>query len=547
MHFILWFLKLRFTIHRNSFWRDTKVSLRTLTIAAVVIGVQALLTFVFYRFIFRDTLLDTDLLAGMLLVFFTIAVIWIYLLSFVQSINNFVRNFLQSPEINYLVSIPVPSSHIFLAKFFDHISSNAMSSLFLFYPFLAAIGVWANAPWFYYLAIIPLYILVSIIPSAIGFMVAMVGVRIVPAKTFTAITTFFSFVISISFAIQFSRVQEAAVEQAARFLQFLGEPLSAVIPVTGGIRLFYFLVFGEGAGNSLLLLLLFSALFIFAAFSLSSKLYFEGWVKHKSQESAPTIKAKPAVVSDDKVGNEIFQWIILEWKMAIRNKEMFYASLFMLFFFIFSTFVFIYTGFWSEEPLLVLYTLITVAAIFNIMAVSLPFIPSDIKTDKSLWKKRYWLLKVFPIEGAKIFNIQCLMYFIPGYIISLMGIVLFAVINGLSLPIILLAALSLLLILYGSAAVYTSTEMLSITSYFENNEFIGNVMTLVLPLLYGLISAGFIALYLAEELVAQIVILSSFSKFLSLPTVLFISAAAVLVAFFLSRTIYVKVWEQLEI
>ena len=172
---------------------------------------------------------------------------------------------------------------------------------------------------------------------------------------------------------------------------------------------------------------------------------------------------------------------------------------------------------------------------------------NDIKTDKSLWKKRYWLLKVFLIDGAKMFNIQCLMYFIPGYIISLVGIALFAVLNELSLPIILLAALSLLLILYGSAAVYTSAEMLSITSYFENNELIGNVMTLVFPLLYGLFSAGVIALYLAEELVSQIVVLSSLSKFLSLPTVLFISATTVLVTFFLSRTIYVKAWEQLEI
>lgn len=547
MYFILWFLRLRFKIHRNRFWRDTKVSLRTLTIAAVVIGILALLTSVFYRFIFRDTLLGNDQLAGMLLVFFAIAVIWIYLLSFVKSINSFVRIFLQSPEINYLVSIPVPSSHIFLAKFFDHISSNAMSSLFLFYPFLAAIGVSASAPWFYFLAIIALYILISVIPSAIGFIVAMVGVRIVPAKTFTAITTFFSFVISISFAIQFSRVQETAVEQAARFLQFLGEPLSAVIPVTAGIRLFYSLVFGQGAGNSLLLLLLFSALLILAAFSLSSNLYFEGWVKHKSQDNAPTVKAKPAVPNGDKVGNELFEWIKLEWKMAIRNREMFYASVFMLFFFIFSTFFFIYTGYWSAEPLLVLYILITVAAIFNIMAVSLPFIPSDIKTDKSLWKSRYWLLKVSPIDGAKMFNIQCLMYFIPGYIISLVGIVLFAVLNGISLPIILLAGLSLLLILYGSAAVYTSTEMLSLTSYFENNEFIGNMMTIVLPLLYGLFSAGVIALYLAEELVSQIVVLSSFSNFLNLPTALIFSTVTVLVAFFLSRTIYIKIWDQLDI
>ncbi len=547
MHFILWFLKLRFTIHRNSLWRDTKVSLRTLAIAAVVIGIQALLTFVFYRFIFRDTLLGTDQFAGMLLVFFTIAVIWIYLLSFLQSINNFVRNFLQSPEINYLVSIPVPSSYIFLAKFFDHITSNAISSLFIFYPFLAAIGMSANAPWFYYLAIIVLYVLLSVIPSTIGFMVALIGVRIVPAKTFTAITTFFAFAINIGFAIQFSRVQEAAVEQAIRFLSFLREPLSAVVPVTAGIRLFSSLVFGEGAGNSLLFLLLFSALFTFAAFSLSSKLYFEGWVKHKSQYNAPTVKAKPAVVSNDKVGNELFRWIKLEWKMAIRNQEMLMGCVFMLLFFIISTFLFIYTGYLSREPLLVLFILITVAAIFNITAVSVPFIPVDITTDKSLWKTRYWLLKVFPIDGAKMFNIQCLMYFIPGYIISLLGIVLFAVLNGLSLPIILLAALSLLLILYGSAAVYVSAEMLSLTSYFENNEFIGNVMTIVLPLLYGLFSAGVIALYLAEELVSQIAVLSSLSKFLSLPTVLFISATTVFVTLFLFRAIYVKVWEQLEV
>ncbi len=74
---------------------------------------------------------------------------------------------------------------------------------------------------------------------------------------------------------------------------------------------------------------------------------------------------------------------------------------FMILFFLISSFIFIYKGYFSSEPLLGLFILITIAAIFNIIALSIHFLPIEIATDKHLYKNRLWLLKVMPLEGKK--------------------------------------------------------------------------------------------------------------------------------------------------
>lgn len=549
MNYILWFLKLRFLILKNSIWKDAKAIVRTLSIAGVIVIIQIFLINLLSKNVFSNILLSDEQAKGMLIIFFFVAVIWIYLISFVQSINSFVRNFFKSPDVNYLISIPIPSNFVFLFKLFDHIISTIKSMLLMFFPFLAAIGMSVNAPWVYFVSVIPLYIILSIIPCTIGVMVAMAGVRIISVKMFGTITSIFAFATNITFAILFSRVQDISVAYFIRFIEFLQKPLLAdIIPVTAGVRLFLAAAFGERITYALLFLLIISVLFIVTAFLISKKLFFEGWLKN--QYIAPIVKKKKAALSKDgkySNSNGINAWIKTEWKMAIRNQEMLMGCVFMLLFFIIAVFLFIYSGYFSAKPLLGLFILITVASIFNIVAVSIPFMPIDVTTDKSLWKNRYWLLKVMPIEGKKVFNIQCVMFFVPGFIISLTGILSYSIINGVNLPLILVAALSLFAILFGSSAIHTSIELLSLTNFFEKNVFLGNIMTIILPVVYGVLSAGTIALFLAKEFVGEIMILSNVSRFLNLPIVVLVSVATVSVTYFVSKIIYIKSWKRLEI
>lgn len=549
MNYIKWYLQLRFLVLKNSLWKDTKAIMRTLSITTAIIIGQIVLINILYRNIFNHIVTSDELINGMLIVFFFVAIIWIYLISFVQSISTFMKNFYKSPDMNYLISIPIPLNYVFLFKLLEHVMSSAKAMLFLFFPFLAALGMWVNAPLIYYMAIIPLYIMISIIPCAIGVMVTMMGLRFVPVKVFNIITPIFTFAINVSFAVLFTRVQDISTTYIIKLIEFLEKPwMSDIFPVTAGIRLFYSAVIGEWSFYAALFLLITSLLFIAIAFILSKKLFFEGWAKNQIVESQGS---KRTVVESEKCkdssSNEIIEWIKTEWKMAIRNHEMLMSSAFMLLFYLFALFTFIYGGLFSNEPLLGVSLLITIASLFNIIAVSILFIPADITKDKNIWKKRYWLLKVMPLEGKSVFNIQCNMYFIPGYIISVVGVLAYSVVNGLSIQLILLSIMSIFFILYGSSAIYTSVELLALTDFFENNAFLGNLMTILFPVLYGIFSAGIIALFLAKNFVSEIVILSDISGILNLPIVIILSVTTVVATYLLSRTVFIRVWKHLEI
>ncbi|MCW3489494.1 putative ABC transporter permease subunit [Dethiobacter alkaliphilus] len=549
MYYIKWYIQLLYLGLKNTLWKDTEAIVKTLSTAAAIIIGQIVLTNLLYRHVFSNIVIFDEMVIGMLSVFFFVAIIWIYLISLVQSISNFMQNFYKSPDLNYLISIPIPFNHVFSFKLFEHIISSTKSMLFLFSPFLAALGIWVSAPLIYYITIIPLYFTISIIPCAIGVIVAMTGLRLIPPKAFNIVTPMLTFAINVGFALLLTRVQGISSTYIIRIIEFLERPWVAdIIPVTGGIRLFYSAVIGEWSSYAALFLLITSFLFLSIALIISKKLFFEGWAKNQLVES--TVSKKKEVESDnrkDSNSNEIIEWIKTEWKMAIRNHEMLMGSAIMLLFYLFAIFAFIYGGLFSNNPLLGVSLLITIAAIFNIIAVSILFIPADITKDKNLWKNRYWLLKVMPLEGRRVFNIQCNMFFIPGYIISLVGIIAYSAVNGLSVHLIVLSILSMFFILYGSSAIYTSAELLSLTDYFEGNAFLGNLITIVLPVVYAILSAGSIALYLAKDFVSGIVILSDISAILNFPIVSILSVTTVIITFFFSRLVFVRVWRKLEI
>jgi len=120
MNYIKWFIKLRFLVLKNSLWKDTKAIMRTLLIAAAVIIGQIILVNILYKTVFSNIVTSEELVKGMLNVFFFVAIIWIYLISFVQSISTFMQNFYKSPDMSYLISIPIPLNYVFLFKFSEH-------------------------------------------------------------------------------------------------------------------------------------------------------------------------------------------------------------------------------------------------------------------------------------------------------------------------------------------------------------------------------------------------------------------------------------------
>lgn len=547
MRYILWFFQLRFLILKNSLWRDTKTMIRTLSVAAAVIAVQYVLIRLFQRYIFGE--LSEAQAGASASLFFFLAVAWISILSFVQSISSFVRSFFNSADMHYLITLPIPSDHIFLLKFSDHVASTLKSTIFLFFPFLAAAGITINASGIYYAAMIPLFVLISIIPCTVGVAVSMAGVRIVSAKCFGIITSILAFAANIIFAVLFSNIGDKSADYIVRLAEFMQRPLIPdAIPLTAGIRLFHAAAFGGRAYGAAIFLLAGSALFVAGAFFLSKKLFFEGWAKNQGFAQKPVSKRNLAEPRQTALaGSAVLMWIKTEWKMAFRNQEMLMGGVFMLLFFIAAAVFLITSEYFANKPVLGLSLLMTAAAIFNIIAVSIPFIPMDVAADKGLWKNRYWLLKAMPMDGARVFNIQSVMLFVPGYMISLAGILCYYAAGGLGIPAVLLSALALCVILYGSSALNASSELLTLTGFFEKHGFIGNLLTLVLPVLYGVLSVGVLALYFAREYMRGIPVLSVISGLLSLPAAVILSVLTITATCCISRVVFVKTWERLEL
>lgn len=232
--------------------------------------------------------------------------------------------------------------------------------------------------------------------------------------------------------------------------------------------------------------------------------------------------------------------------MALRNQDMLMGGALFLLVFGVTLFLFIFKGYFAGNPLLALYILIGIAAIFNVIAVSIPFNPIEIAVDKSLIKNRFWLLKVMPLNGYKVFDIQCIMVLIPTYVLSLGGIIIFSAIRGMGLPVILLSGLSLLLILYGSVAIYTAVNMLFLERFYEKNRFVGNVLSLVLPVLYGIFSVGPLIVFFVKDMLLNIQMFSKVSNVLSLPAAAAVSVAIVIITFLISRRITAKAWDEFE-
>ncbi len=549
MKYFIWFAKLQFSIFKNSYFKDVNTMKKTLSLMVLLIVGQVALTRILYTTMFSTISFSNEIVSGLLFVFFLIAVIWVYLITFAQSVNLFIQKFYKSPDMSYLITIPIPFNYVFMFKFIQHFVSSSKSMLFLIFPFLAALGLWANASLGYYFAIIPIYLIVSIIPSVLGVITALISLKFIPIKIFNSIIPLLTFVINVSFAVLFTRAQDIFATYFYKVVEFFETPwLSDLLAPVAGVKLFYSSIVNQWSWSTVLMLLLSTFVFVQITFILSRKLYFEGWLKNQILDSKNNITKKIKSNSTHSFnGNPIVVWIKTEWKMAIRNKEMLMGSLFMFLFFIFAIFSLIYSEIFLQTPIVGLSLLIMIASMTNVMAISILFIPAEVKNDKSLWRKRYWLLKIMPLDEHRMFTIQCSMFFIPGFIISLVGISVYSAMSGVSIQQLLLTTVLMCIILYGSSAIYVCGELVSLTKFFEKYAFFGNLATFILPILYGVFSSGVFTLYLAKDIFSQITIFPNLFSLLNLPFVILVSLLTIVLTYIISRHVFIKVWRELEI
>jgi ABC-2 type transport system permease protein len=87
-----------------------------------------------------------------------------------------------SPETAFLLTIPARTERIFLHKFQDAVLLSSWGFILLGSPVILAYGLVAGAPWYYYLMMLPFVLSFVYIPAAIGAIICMLIIYLMPGK-----------------------------------------------------------------------------------------------------------------------------------------------------------------------------------------------------------------------------------------------------------------------------------------------------------------------------------------------------------------------------
>lgn len=254
-----------------------------------------------------------------------------------QSMVNLIPRFYRSPDLNYLLALPIPANQVLALKFLTAQLQSSLAALFLSLAVLIATGWSIGAPWYYYAALLPIYGIFTLIPAGIGLLVGMVLLRVMTAKTFSRLAGGLSLGTPIAwfwFAGRFT--MDHLVPLLARTMELFDWlrriPPDLLSPVSVG-RLFNALAVGTPVQGvrPLIMFLLVTGVTMILIFWLARYLFLQGWLVTQSASAAPLRKAvKTKLKRETKAYIPWVVALLTEWRRARRNEEvrfMFYLVL----------------------------------------------------------------------------------------------------------------------------------------------------------------------------------------------------------------------------
>jgi len=86
----------------------------------------------------------------------------------------------RSDEVRYLMTTPARGGRIVLHKFFETVVFSCWGFFLLASPMLIAYGIVGGSPWYFYLLIVPFLVSFAVIPTAVGGIVCLTTVYLIP-------------------------------------------------------------------------------------------------------------------------------------------------------------------------------------------------------------------------------------------------------------------------------------------------------------------------------------------------------------------------------
>lgn len=425
---------------------------------------------------------------------FYLILIWLLFANFSLMLQEARSRFYHSPELSLLVSSPISADTLFVFRFIlvTCLSKAALMNLpFVMSP-LIALGIVSAAPWYYYPFIPLVGYLLLVISTCFAVVVVMLLVKVISPKRLMqagAVLGLLSTVLWIGFFIL------GPVEILPQLLEWVrgAEPVWEILfPLTDAAAILGRLVQGEMAFVPLLRLFFASGVILAGAMLAAKRLYYSGYDRTQTIEVSTRKRVQRPAKEPLTLGRRS-NFILTEWKKAVRNYEMMQGAIvpfLMLIAYPFLAGGFAPPGAWGN---LVPLGHIAVIGFLASGAVMVFFVPAAILQDPKALKEQYSLLKSAPFGGVDFILCDWLAQFIPQILLSGTTLLALNIFMGSSILTTLLSLVVLALLVGSVGTLSRGLDMVGYSRQRETDSLPGRVLRNVSPILYYILALGILA------------------------------------------------------
>jgi hypothetical protein len=462
-------LTVLFNLHKriliNTYWRTRGQRVTTTLLLCGAIAFLAGAGYAAQRFVLAGAI---AVLPGVIL--FSFVMLTIFSMAQGESLANLIPRFYRSPDLNYLLALPIPPNLVLAIKFLAAQLQSIRGMSFLALMLLVAVGWALGAPWYYYLLLFPVFLLYTLVPAGLGLLLGMALLRLMSAKMFVRLAGILSLVVTMgSFAmLGIIGAEEVALSLTTHIVEFfawLGTLWAELITPVSATVFFNAIAAGEviKAGRPLFMLILVTGVTMGGIFWLARHLFYQGWlITHSAPSGAVRVpKRRAAGRARTSAHSPWYALVVREWRFALRNGEMR-----MFFFGMVLTFAGliimlakdIIPGVTSAAAMAIL----AIAAAFLFFFSIIPlFLPPEIfqsKSAASMWKNRLWLVKALPLNAWEVVFAEIFKTVVPAFLLGAAGMLVYAVISGSAFIHTIAALVRYLMLLCGLLAIQTGLE-----------------------------------------------------------------------------------------
>jgi len=537
---------LQWRLLRNTYWRTRQQRITTLLVIAGGAGLAVGLAYFLSDFL--------DPAWGWIA--FALVAAFIFFAALTTSQANLIPHFYRSPDLAYLLALPIPANQVLAVKFLAVQLQSSLGVLFLSLGLLIAAGWGIGAPWYYYTAVLPFFWLFTLVPAGIGLLLGMALLRVMTAQALSLLAGALSLGTLIAWFAIAALPPEQLMPLLVRLAELFGwlSPLAELNPLISAGHLLYALASAAPVQGlrPLLMLLLVTGATMLVIFWLARHLFYQGWLLTQSAPASQPRKA--ARLGGGAIHPPLIAAVLTQWRLAQRNREMWFASFGLLagylalIFFLLEGRLLVWLGGSSGVALL---AIILGAAVVLPMGLSLLFMPlnqlsqaENAKAMLGLLKRSLWLTKALPLTTAEVILTEALKITVPALLLGAAGILAFTLLGAAASSHALLALVGLALLLLSMAVIMIGLEYWGYGLGEKLSPAMANLLQMLIPLVYLLAAAGPLTLYLLAGAIPGLAPLQSqlllLGGLLSWPLVS-------LLAIWVGWRLAVRSWEAMEI